>query len=276
MSVERTGRVGPSPRSGCAGCRPARPAATEPSSRPASEWSRRAVIAVAAPGDLFIGAGAFRLSFASLVDLAQRAGLDTDEAWVWPLIVDGLIVVATVAVVALDGHGPRATRYPWILLITAAAVSVAANAIHALVAPNVSVPAVVAGCVGAVPPLVLLGTTHLTVELIRWSSIPLARSAQRSSTRSGVPAASDRQPARPAPLAAGAGQAARLREQGWSNRQIARQLRVHPSTVGRWLRLPAPRPPAAIAAPARIPRSHPVGPNEAGTEITERKPDERR
>ena len=28
--------------------------------------------------------------------------------------------------------------------------------------------------------------------------------------------------------------AARLREQGWSNKRIARDLGVHPSTVGRW------------------------------------------
>ncbi|MDU5023011.1 helix-turn-helix domain-containing protein [Cutibacterium avidum] len=29
--------------------------------------------------------------------------------------------------------------------------------------------------------------------------------------------------------------AAALRDLGWSNKQIARQLDVHPSTIGRWL-----------------------------------------
>ena len=149
-------------------------------------WSQRIVVVVAAGGDLFIGAGAFRLSFASLVDLAQRAGLAADEAWVWPLIVDGLIVVATVAVVAMDRHGRKATLYPWALLIGAAVVSVTANSIHALVAPNVSVPAVIAGSVGAVPPLVLLGTTHLTVELVRWSAQPIARSRRQGQRRSSA------------------------------------------------------------------------------------------
>jgi transposase len=31
------------------------------------------------------------------------------------------------------------------------------------------------------------------------------------------------------------GRAARLHDLGWSNKQIARQLGVHPSTIGRWL-----------------------------------------
>ncbi len=33
--------------------------------------------------------------------------------------------------------------------------------------------------------------------------------------------------------------AARLREEGWSNKQIARHLGVAPSTVGRWYPRPA-------------------------------------
>ncbi|XJN90761.1 helix-turn-helix domain-containing protein [Micrococcus luteus] len=48
--------------------------------------------------------------------------------------------------------------------------------------------------------------------------------------------------------------AARLREAGWSNKQIARELDVHPSTVGRWF----PRRPEAEV-------SESSGPQEAGT-----------
>jgi hypothetical protein len=138
-----------------------------------SSRSSRAVVGVGVAGNVFIAAGAFRLSFAALADLAHRAGLDASEAWVWPLIVDGVIVVATVAVVALHQHGLVATRYPWVLLLTATGVSVTANATHALVTADASVPSVVAACVAAVPPLVLLATTHLTVELIRWSRGPV-------------------------------------------------------------------------------------------------------
>ena len=239
------------------------------------DWRRRLVVAVATGGDLLIGAGAFRLSFASLTDLAGRAGLDSAEAWVWPLIIDGLIVVATVAVVALDGHGPKATRYPWILLIAAAAVSVAANAIHALVAPDVTVPAAIAGSVGAVPPLVLLGTTHLTVELIRWSATPIVGSQRRPRARPAAPVPGGRLAhARSALLTTGAREAVQLREHGWSNRQIARELRVHPSTVGRWLSVPVLGAPQAVAIRAGLPHSSTAVPDGRGNAIAKRSTDE--
>ena len=62
-------------------------------------------------GTVFIAAGAFWLSFTSLADLAARSGIGAGQAWAWPLIVDGIIVVATVAVVALAGQ--RSAWYPW-------------------------------------------------------------------------------------------------------------------------------------------------------------------
>lgn len=43
------------------------------------------------------------------------------------------------------------------------------------------------------------------------------------------------------------GRAARLHDLGWSNKQIARQLGVHPSTIGRWLT--ASRPSSDVALP---------------------------
>ena len=79
----------------------------------------------AVAGTVFIAVGAFWLSFTSLADLARRSGIGAGQAWAWPLIVDGIIVVATVAVVALAGT--RASWYPWALLIGGASVSVTAN-----------------------------------------------------------------------------------------------------------------------------------------------------
>ncbi|WP_230198276.1 DUF2637 domain-containing protein [Flaviflexus massiliensis] len=64
---------------------------------------------------MFIAIGAFWLSFTSLADLAARSGIGAGQAWAWPLIVDDIIVVATVAVVALAGQ--KAAWYPWALLI---------------------------------------------------------------------------------------------------------------------------------------------------------------
>ncbi|WP_116953333.1 DUF2637 domain-containing protein [Jiangella endophytica] len=180
------------------------------------------VAGTAVAGTVAIALGAFWLSFTSLTDLARRSGIDSSQAWAWPLIVDGIIVVATISVVALHEHGRKATRYPWSLLLAGAAVSVTANSVDAVVSAEASVPPVVAAAVSAVPPLVLLAITHLTVELTR-------------RTRSG-PATFERVSPE---LAADPRQAARrLRADGGSYRGIAAELGVHPSTVGRWLNRP--------------------------------------
>src|SRR5699024_1113171 len=131
---------------------------------------RRWAVVAAASGTVLIGAGAFWLSFVALADLAVRSGIVAGQAWIWPLLVDGLIVVATVAVVALDGH--RAAWYPWALLIAGALMSVTANAAHALVTAEMSVPGLLAATIAAVPPLVLLASTHITVALIRPARAP--------------------------------------------------------------------------------------------------------
>ncbi|WP_454118521.1 DUF2637 domain-containing protein [Microbacterium lacticum] len=276
---------------------------------------RRWAVVAAASGTVLIGAGAFWLSFVALADLAVRSGIVAGQAWIWPLLVDGLIVVATVAVVALDGH--RAAWYPWTLLIAGAGMSVTANAAHALVTAEASVPGVLAATVAAVPPLVLLASTHLTVVLTRPATPAEQAPVQEAAVLSADPSeqTGDAQPlalperaapaidaepetptgrpprpatdlipavqtgpepepahepvaeplsspeldtsdeastgpapaqdARPAPISGAAGsvpdrraRAAALREAGWSNKQIARELGVHASTVGRWF----PRP----------------------------------
>lgn len=259
-------------------------------------------VVAAASGTVVIGAGAFWLSFTALADLAERSGIPVGQAWIWPLLVDGLIVVATIAVVALDGH--RTAWYPWSLLIAGALVSVTANAAHALIAAIVSVPGLLAATVASVPPLVLLASTHLTVILIRSTKptdsheppagipemelshrlVPGGQSRALTAEPTAEPETAEDEPApepvpetRPesklpedhrsqdkavedetpvtAPVAETApvpepgrqtdpppddqqvGRRERaevLREAGWSNKAIARELGVHASTVGRW------------------------------------------
>jgi hypothetical protein len=121
---------------------------------------------------VLIAAGAFILSFASLTDLAARSGINPALAWIWPIIVDGLIVAATVAIVALAGHDRRTLAYPWSLLFLGAVVSTAANSVHAIISVDQNhggVPPVVSAIVAAMPPLVLLAITHLTVILVQKS-----------------------------------------------------------------------------------------------------------
>lgn len=223
---------------------------------------RRWAVYSSASGTVMIAGGAFWLSFVALADLARRSGIDREQ-WVWPLLVDGLIVVATVAAVALDGH--KAAWYPWALLVAGALVSVTANALHAVVAADTDMPVLLAASVAAVPPLVLLASTHLTVVLIR-STRPDARPEHKPVFESpvSIPVIAEAEAAlmteptpRPVETTAEArelvpgsdrrAEAARMRQElGWSNKQIAKELAVHPSTVGRWL----PRPDSEPADPA--------------------------
>lgn len=198
---------------------------------PAPARGGRLAVGTAITGTVLIAAFAFWLSFTALSDLARRSGIDAGQAWAWPLIVDGLIVVATVAVVALDGQRPA--WYPWLLLMAGTLVSVTANALHAVVAADADVPGVLAACVAAVPPLVLLASTHLTVVLVR--AHRAARADSLAVEDAGVEVVE--------PVLAGAAVpepegrwavAVGLRAEGWSNKAIARYLGVAPSTVGRW------------------------------------------
>lgn len=198
---------------------------------------RRWAAMTAVAGTVFIAAGAFWLSFTSLADLAARSGIGAGQAWAWPLIVDGIIVVATVAVVALAGQ--RSAWYPWALLVGGALVSVTANAIHAVVAADADVPRPLAASVAAVPPVVLLAITHLTVILTRTTDPDTAFAAASFSTNTAesVPAlpSGEAEPSRRDDgVADRRALGWELREAGWSNKRIARELGVHPSTVGRW------------------------------------------
>lgn len=194
----------------------------------------RLAVSTATGGTVVIAAAAFWLSFTALTDLARRSGVAAGQAWAWPLIVDGLIVVATVAVVALDRQ--KAAWYPWLLLMAGTGVSVTANALHATVAADASVPSVLAGCVAAVPPLVLLASTHLSVVLVRsHRTTPTPRAEAEDTLPAASPALVQVPVTDAAPEVEGRrGLAARLRAEGWSNKAIARRLGVAPSTVGRW------------------------------------------
>ncbi|MCU6480188.1 DUF2637 domain-containing protein [Arthrobacter sp. A2-55] len=133
----------------------------------------RPIVLTGFAATVVIAVGAFILSFASLTDLAGRSGIDRSLAWIWPIIVDGLIVAATVAIVALSGHDRKTLAYPWTLLFFGAVVSTAANAVHAILSVDQihgTVPPIVSAVVASMPPVVLLAITHLTVVLVQKSA----------------------------------------------------------------------------------------------------------
>jgi hypothetical protein len=106
-----------------------------------------------------------------------------------------VIVVSTVAVVALRDR--KGHRYSWLLLIAGALVSVTANAVQAAMPAGVALAPSLAAAVSAVPPIVLLASTHLTVVLARHEDQPKADAAPPVPVALPVPA-----PLPPASLAA--------------------------------------------------------------------------
>ena len=223
----------------------------------------RGVIVLAVTGTILLALGAFWLSFTTLQDLAALSGIPVGQAWMWPLIVDGVILEATISVVALRNSAPGARRFAWLLLASGAGVSVAANITHAVVASDTRVPAIIAALVASVPPLVLLAMTHLTVELTRNEAphqAPEARAliehsapanlderakasvlAVAAAEGAGSTSAEGSAPTSPRTTkqsTAGRERAVALASEGVSKRQIAAELGVHPTTVGRWLSAP--------------------------------------
>lgn len=174
-----------------------------------------AVLATAIAGTVLIALGGYWLSFARLTAFAGFAAIPTSQAWVWPLIVDGINVIATVSVAALGRYRIRVRVYPTGLLLCSAALSVTANATGAILDDRNGLP-VLAAAVASVAPLSSLAVTQLTVQLLRSRHLRPA------------PGADARADARE--------RARQLRQQQVPDAAIARDLGVHRSTVGRWLR----------------------------------------
>ncbi|MGV0744969.1 DUF2637 domain-containing protein [Mycolicibacterium sp. XJ870] len=129
-----------------------------PSSPAVLRVTRVAAVAITAA----IGVGSFVLSFAALRDLAARAGWPPNLASVWPLIVDGAILMATMAVVALAPYSDRDRdrRFFWAVLVASAAVSIGGNALHAVIPKGVPLSSWLAAAIAMVPPVMLLASTH--------------------------------------------------------------------------------------------------------------------
>ncbi|WP_433862721.1 DUF2637 domain-containing protein [Streptomyces sp. L7] len=119
-----------------------------------------------------IAVGGFVLSFSTLRDLAIRSGIPTELAFIWPLIVDGFILVATAAAWALRNQA-RGTWYPWAALVLFSGISVAGNALHASMVRTVDVNYWVATVVSAIPSVAQILASHLLVVMAR------ARETQR-------------------------------------------------------------------------------------------------
>ncbi|MFC9836462.1 DUF2637 domain-containing protein [Rhodococcus sp. NPDC127530] len=130
-----------------------------------------------------ITTGAFVLSFAVQRDLALQAGIPHYLTWIFPAIVDGAILGATIAVVALSKISGRATgkRFFLWLAVVVVFISVFGNAYHARRAGEEAASNVAAGIdlgytpltptgaslIAIIPPLLVLAFTHGVGILIK-------------------------------------------------------------------------------------------------------------
>ncbi|WP_063042716.1 MULTISPECIES: DUF2637 domain-containing protein [Nocardia] len=123
-----------------------------------ARWSAALII-------LGVGAAAFRLSFSTLEDLARLARMPADDAWLFPLIVDGTILLATFGLLVCARHKSERNFFLGVLVV-GALVSVAGNSVHA-VAAGQPLPGWAAALVAAVAPISLLVDTHGLALLFR-------------------------------------------------------------------------------------------------------------
>ncbi len=111
-----------------------------------------------------VGAAAFVLSFTTLRDLATLAHIPSGTAWLFPLIVDGTIIQATLGWLVL-AKSPERKYFVWVLA-AGSLISVAGNSIHA-VANGHQLPGWLCAIVAAIAPISLLIDTHGLAVLLR-------------------------------------------------------------------------------------------------------------
>ncbi|WP_228002219.1 DUF2637 domain-containing protein [Nocardia australiensis] len=120
-------------------------------------WARWSAVLVV----VVIGVAAFVLSFAALQDLAVKARTPERLAWLFPVIVDGTIIQATIALLVLADSDDR----KWFerVLVAGAAVSIGGNVAHAVVSGH----GVGAAVLAVIAPAALLIDTHGLAVLLR-------------------------------------------------------------------------------------------------------------
>lgn len=129
-------------------------------------WDRAAVVGLGTAGCV--------LSFSALQQMAVAIHVRPALCWLFPLAIDGFIAYGVRALLVLRAAPLRARLYVWLLFGTATAVSVWANALHA-VRLNQETTAVtglrlgdqVVAVLSTVAPLALAGAVHLYILIAR-------------------------------------------------------------------------------------------------------------
>ncbi len=137
-----------------------------PSSAHVTGWDRAAIVVLGAVG--------CSLSYSALQQMAVAIHVRSGLCWLFPLAIDGFIAYGVRALLVLRSAPLRARLYVWTLFGTATAVSVWANAVHAVrlnrALPSATLlrladPAVAA--LSTVAPLAFAGAVHLYITIAR-------------------------------------------------------------------------------------------------------------
>ncbi|WP_238438619.1 DUF2637 domain-containing protein, partial [Frankia nepalensis] len=154
-------------------------------------WTRLATVASV----LAVAGIAATVSYRHMRGVALEHGEDPIAAAIIPISVDGLIVAASLTLLADSRAGRRRTWLPYTLLVLGSAASLAANVMHAE-------PTLAARVIAAWPPLALIGAYELLMRQIRATTRPshADSNAPRRGHRRG-PTPGDAGSARPAPVA---------------------------------------------------------------------------
>lgn len=123
-----------------------------------------------------IAAVSFVLSFNSLRSLAAMTAWPGWPSWLSPLLLDGLVILATLGIVSLAPYRDQSSNrgFLWAVLGVAALVSVGGNGLHAWLSTGHLVSWMRWGSAGlaCVPPVALLATTHILGILWRFDPVP--------------------------------------------------------------------------------------------------------
>jgi hypothetical protein len=181
-------------------------------------WTYR----VSAAGVLVLAAAAFTLSYDALHQLALDSRVRPGLAWMWPVVIDGTIVVALLTVLAAKRTAVRA-GYPWALAGLFSLASVAFNVAHAPDRP-------VAQLVFAMAPVALVLTTHLLMQQVGWRrSAPDHPAAPQAGPQPAHPHTLGDHPAPSRRLRIGAHRRALVPESGRPTRRSWRPGRPRPA-----------------------------------------------
>ncbi|MFD4268137.1 DUF2637 domain-containing protein [Rhodococcus sp. NPDC058481] len=128
----------------------------------------------------------FVLSFVALADLLMQTGQPKNLSYLFPVMIDGTILMSTIALVHLSGDDDRKKdrTFFWFVLVIGASVSIAGNALHAYISHAPGFDPRLAAVISAIPPIALLAASHgMTI---------LARRPKAIAAAVGQPAASPR------------------------------------------------------------------------------------